>query len=535
MLRDYQQRAIDDLYAWFRAGNEGNPCMVLPTGAGKSHILAALCKDAMQSWPDTRILLLSHVKEIIEQDAEKLRKVWPNAPLGIYSAGLGKRELGMPITFASVQSVAKRAGQIGRIDIVLVDESHRISHKNEGGYRKLINELSEINQALRVIGLTATPWRLGHGKIDEGEALFSDLLESVTITELVERGYLCPLRSKMTGHRLNVDGVHKRGGEYVENELQAAVDTSDDNQRVVAEIIERGHDRKSWLIFCTGVAHSEHICDEIKRQGITCKSVTGNMGSKERAETLAAFKAGELRAITNCDVLTTGFDHTGVDLIAMLRPTMSPSLYVQIAGRGMRIDSGKQDCLVLDFAGNIERHGPITCVEPPRAKGEGGDAPVKDCPQCMEMVHASAHTCPACGYVFPITTEKEPPKLSNADIMGWQAQEMIVSRWAWEIYTSQRSGKEMLKVRYYGGLSDPVVSEYVTLLHDGYAGRKAAKTIAEITSRCGVSMAQFGADSTLQELADALNDSPAPEAIEYRRDGKFYRVLNRKWRQEAVA
>ena len=134
MLRDYQQRAIDQLYDWFQK-RKGNPCLVLPTGSGKSHIVAALCKDAIQNWPETRILMLTHVKELIEQNAEKMREHWRGAPMGIYSAGLGRKQLGEPITFAGIQSIRKRASQVGHIDLCIIDECHLVSHKDEGGYR----------------------------------------------------------------------------------------------------------------------------------------------------------------------------------------------------------------------------------------------------------------------------------------------------------------------------------------------------------------------------------------------------------------
>src|SRR6056297_421678 len=204
MLRDYQKRSIDQLYDWFNRKSNGNPCMVLPTGSGKSHIVAALCKDAVSNWPETKILMLTHVKELIEQNAEKMLEHWPNAPMGIYSAGIGKRELGEPITFAGIQSVRTKADLIGYIDLVVIDECHLISHKDEGGYRELIGQLLKFNPGLRIIGLTATPWRLGHGRIDEGkETLFSDLIEPVTIEELVHKGFLSPLRSKFTGSEMD--------------------------------------------------------------------------------------------------------------------------------------------------------------------------------------------------------------------------------------------------------------------------------------------------------------------------------------------
>ena len=185
MLRDYQQRTIDQLYKWFAEGRKGHPCIELPTGSGKSHIVAAICKDALTQWPETRILMMTHVKELIEQNAEKMRDHWPDAPLGIYSAGMRRRDIGEPITFAGIQSVRDKADQIGHVDLVLIDECHLVSHKQEGGYRKLIIDLMHINPLIRVIGLTATPYRLGHGYITDAPALFADIISPVSIEELI--------------------------------------------------------------------------------------------------------------------------------------------------------------------------------------------------------------------------------------------------------------------------------------------------------------------------------------------------------------
>ena len=331
MLRDYQQRTIDQLYAWFEAGSHGNPCLVLPTGSGTSHIVAALCKDALQNWPETRVLMLTHVKELIEQNAEKMRQHWPGAPLGIYSASIGRKDLGEPITFAGIQSVRTKAGALGYIDLVIIDECHLVNHKDEGGYRKLLGELKTINPHLRVIGLTATPYRLGHGLITDKPALFDDLLEPVSIEELVFKGYLATLRSKVTKAKLDVSGVKKRGGEFIESELQAAVDTDDKNQAVVHEVMALAGERKAWLFFCAGVKHAEHVAEVLRQHGVTAECVTGETPKKERERMLADFKAGRVRALTNANVLTTGFDYPDIDLVVMLRPTMSASLYVQMA------------------------------------------------------------------------------------------------------------------------------------------------------------------------------------------------------------
>ena len=271
-LREYQQRTIDHLYRWFEAGHTGHPCIELPTGSGKSHIVAALCKDALTRWAETRILMLTHVKELIEQNAGKMLAHWPNAPLGIYSAGMRRRDLGEPITFAGIQSVSDKSDQIGHIDLVLIDECHLVSHKQEGRYRSLIVELMHTNPALRVIGLTATPYRLGHGYITDAPALFADIIAPVSIEELIHKGFLAPLRSKLTNHKLSVEGVHRRGGEYIESELQAAVNTEKNNAGTVDEVIRLAGDRRSWLFFCTGVRHAHNVADILTARGITAAS-----------------------------------------------------------------------------------------------------------------------------------------------------------------------------------------------------------------------------------------------------------------------
>lgn len=527
MLRDYQKRSIDDLYSWL-SSNKGNPCMVLPTGAGKSHIVAALCKDALQSWPSTRVLMLTHVKELIEQNSEKMRQHWPNAPMGIYSASVGKRQLGQPITFAGIQSVRNRSALIGHVDLVIVDECHLISHKDQGAYRELINALMDMNPDLRVIGLTATPWRLGHGRIDEGEALFDGLIEPVSIEELIHKGYLAPLRSKVTSHHLSTDGVKKRGGEYIERDLQKAIDTDAHNAAVVDEVIRLAGDRKMWLFFCAGVDHSLHIRDLLRAHGVTAETVHGGTPKAERERIINLYKSGQIKALTNANVLTTGFDAPDIDLIAMLRPTMSPSLYVQMAGRGLRPKAHTDHCLVLDFAGVVRQHGPITAVQPPQKAGSGGEAPVKVCPECFEIVHMSAKRC-ECGHEF--ASEAPKPKrftLHNDDIMGLGALEMDVTGWMWSLHTSQRSGKEMLKVTYYGHLSDKPVKEYLCINHEGRAGQMAMQSLYDIAQSCG---ARLGNCKTLEDVANAMNDCVAPVMLEYRKEGKFHRVLKRQYQQ----
>lgn len=526
MLRPYQQRAIDQLYSWFEAGNDGNPCLVLPTGAGKSHIIAALVKDALQNWPETRILMLTHQKELIAQNAEKLRQHWPNAPLGIYSASLKRKCLTEPITYAGIQSLAKRARELGHVDIAIIDECHAINTEQTGTYRRVLSELLEINPHLRVIGLTASPYRLGQGMITDGDnALFSALIEPVTIEELIHQGHLTKLRSKHTQLTLDTAGVKKQGGDFVAAQLEAAVDTDHNNRMAVTEMLRRGADRKSWLVFCAGVSHAEHIAALLQSNGIVTECVTGATPGNDRDRILSDFKRGAIQCVTNVNVLTTGFDAPGVDLIAFLRPTMSPGLYYQMAGRGLRVAEGKADCLVLDFAGNVERHGPITAIEPPRKAKKGeGEAPTRTCPQCDEVVAASVHVCPACSYEWPVK-EKPPLVLSNEDILGIEPQEMAVTGWQWRKHLSRTSGKEMLSCTYYGALSDPAVTEYHPVVHEGYAGEKARRAVIQIAVKSGAN----DLSDDLGAMAKSLTESQAPTVLRFKRDGRFHRVIERVW------
>ena len=539
-LRKYQQQAIDLTLAWLEA-NQGNPCIVMPTGSGKSHVVAALCKHTIQTWPETRVLMLTHVKELIEQNVEKMRQHWPGAPLGIYSAGLNKKELGEPITFAGIQSIRKRASDVGHIDLVVIDECDLVGHNEVGGYRTFLAALLAINPQMRVIGLTATPYRLGHGYITDKPALFDERIEPVDVVDLLGLGHVCPLRLKRTNHRYDTTGVHKRGGDFIESELQKVVDTDEQNKLVIDEVIQHSSGRRSWLMFCTGVDHAKNIAEEFRQRGVTTETVTGNTPKKERADILARFKRGDIQCLTNANVLQVGFDAPNIDLIGFLRPTASTRLMIQMAGRGMRNAEGKQDCIVLDFAGVSSVCGTIIKPKIPGRSGTGdgtGDAPVKVCEVCDELCPISAEVCPACGTPFP-KPEKDDVvvdvTLVDGDIMGLSVdrddlRDLEVSSWRWRLAKSAKTGKEQIVLTYYGkALSDRAVHEYLCVLHDGYAGQKAWQTVAIIAQRCGPLPAGLLASEDVPALVDAMNSATPPSWIQHAREGNFDRITKRHW------
>ena len=397
-LRPYQEAAIAAIYKYY-GENTGNCCVVIPTAGGKSLVMAAFIEGVLKAWPDQRILIVTHVRELIAQNHAEMIGLWPEAPAGIYSAGLGKREAQARILFAGIQSIHRRAQEVGHTDLVMIDEAHLIPGNSSTMYRRFLDALTRINPALKVIGLTATPFRLDSGMLHEGnDALFTDIAYEAPVRDLIDAGYLSPLVSKQPATRLDVSKVGTRAGDYIQRDLAAAVDQEAITRAAVTEIIAHGRDRKSWLAFCSGVDHARHVAEEFARQGIICSTIFGDTPKEERDAIIAAFKRGEIRALASMGVLTTGFNAPGVDLIALLRPTKSAGLYVQMVGRGTRLAPGKENCLVLDFAGNVRRHGPIDLVRPRRpGDAGGGEAPTKVCPECESIIALSAAECPDSG------------------------------------------------------------------------------------------------------------------------------------------
>ena len=486
--RSYQIEANNSIFQYF-THSAGNPLVAMPTGTGKSVVIAMFCWQVMWQYPGQKIIVLTHVKELIEQNHAKLRAMWPNAPAGVFSAGLGKKEAYFPITFAGIGSVAKKAHLFGRVDLVLIDEAHMVSPSEATMYQKFLAELKQNNPAVKVVGFTATPWRLGHGRITDEGGLFTDICFDITGVEafnrLIAEGYLAPLIPKRTRTMLDTEGVHMRGGEFISSELQAAVDRDEVTQAALAELVEQGGDRKHWLLFSSGIEHAEHIGQMLRTlYDIDSVVIHSKMegGDAARDEAIRRFKAGEVRAAINNNVLTTGFDFPGIDLIGMLRPTASPVLWVQMLGRGTRPWEGKENCLVLDFAGNTGRLGPINDPVIPRKPGsKGGEAPVRICDACGTYNHASVKQCIGCGAEFHFVT-KLKMTAGTADLVAGElpiVEVFKVDHITYSVHTKVGS-QPMVRVSYYCGLR--TFSEFVCVQHEGWPKRKAREWWAKRTA-----------------------------------------------------
>lgn len=479
ILRDYQIAAVQSIFEYFADGGKGNPIVALPTGTGKSVVIGAFIKEALQAYPGTRVMKLTHVKELIEQNFEKLLAIWPTAPAGIYSAGLKRKDAGHPILFGGVGTVARGTPEMfGRIDLLLIDECHLVSPKEMTMYQQVIKGLKDVNPYLKVIGFTATPYRLGHGMLTDEGGLFTDLCFDLTRMDafnwMLQQGYLAPLVPRRTSMELDVSGVHIHGGEYKQNELQEAVDREEITYRAIQEALAYGGDREHWLVFASGIEHAIHVAAMLETLGVSATCVHSKMPDGERDANILGFKSGKYRAMVNNGILTTGFDFPGIDLIVMLRPTQSPSLWVQMLGRGTRPCDGKANCLVLDFAGNTKRLGPINDPVLPRRKGKGpaGQAPVKVCEACGTYNHASVRFCVHCGAEFPRQV-KIRDHAGTDELIKTEEVKTEVFRVNRVIYAEHRKEDRppTIQVSYFCGLR--MFKEWVCLEHGGYAGKKA--------------------------------------------------------------
>ena len=263
-LRPYQEAALADLWQWF-SDQTGNPLVVLPTGAGKSLVIAEWCKLVFDTDPGACILVVTHVGELVAQNAAELVGLWPDAPWGIYSAGLGRRDIGAPLLFASIQSIHKKAFNLPRrVDMVLVDEAHLIPRTADTMYGKFLSDLKTINPAVKIIGLTATPFRLDSGRLHEGDgAMFDGIAHETGVRGLIDDGYLCPPVSYRQKAQIDTTGVGSRGGEFIAAQLESAALDPEVVDAIADRIVDAGRDRKGWLIFGCTVKHCEALAEAL--------------------------------------------------------------------------------------------------------------------------------------------------------------------------------------------------------------------------------------------------------------------------------
>lgn len=477
--RYYQNDADAAIWQFFESGVQGNPLVAMPTGTGKSLVIAMFICNVFRRFPHSRIIALTHVKELIAQNAAKLLEFWPIAPMGICSSGLRSHETNLPIIFGGVATVVKRLEALGRFDLMLVDEAHLMSGKDDSMYGEIIKYLKTLNPYLRVIGFTATPYRTGQGLLTAEGGLFTHVCYDIThmkaFNRLIDEGFMCTLIPKRTNTQLDISKVGISQGEFKQDELESAIDTRDVNYLACRETVQYASDRNAWLGFAAGIEHAKHVTEMFRQFGVPCEALHSKLKASERDRIISEFRAGLIRCVINNNVLTTGFDYPPLDLCIMLRPTLSTGLWVQMLGRFTRPspETMKQNGLVLDFAANTARLGPINDPVIPRKKGTGapGVAPIRICDQCGTYNHASARYCYVCGFEFPrqihIQATAGTEELIRSEVP--QVEQFRVDRALYSKFN--KNGLNILRVNYVCGIRE--FNEIVCLEHSGYAGHKA--------------------------------------------------------------
>jgi DNA repair protein RadD len=403
-------------------------------------------------------------------------------------------------------------------------------------YRTFLADLAKYNPRLKVIGLTATPYRLDSGRLWGKDELFSHVAYRGDIRAMIDQGYLCRLVNKGSSTTYDTSGLHVRGGEFVRREVEDLFANSTLAVKACEELVAKAEGRKSILVFCSGVEHAANVQEILaKLTGERVDCVTGETPPLERAGILEAFSRGAFRFCVNVDVLTTGFDSPRIDCVAIMRATQSAGLFCQMVGRGLRVHESKSDALIVDFGNNLKRHGPIDAIDfgssKPKGEGATGEAPKKTCFGCGEVVAASAREC-ECGFTFAFTSK---PHETTADEESQILSEPVTFKVkSWSFVRHYKKGSSdapnTLRVTYFGeGDLDPTIDEWVCLNHDGFALRKAMRWWKDHS------------DESIEDVAEALDTDFVGAAIDIEQrgyvrrpaeltavqDGRWWRIIGR--------
>ena len=507
-LRPYQGDSKVALYNHLRT-KDNNPCVVIPTAGGKSLVIASVTADAVNVWHG-RVLILAHVKELVDQNAKEIKNLCPDLPVGVYSAGLDRRDTKEPVIVAGIQSIYNKVDFFDPFDLILVDEVHMVPPDGEGRYQTFLQAAKRKNPNVRMIGFTATPFRTQGGLICKPENLFNEICYEANVKDLIDAGWISKITAKAGVANADLDHLHIRAGEFVAEDVEKAMGEERLVSSACREIVEKTKDRKACLIFCTSVEHCKKVANLIAQfSGEECTVVTGDTSPEKRDETIRRLKGESiptdlfggtlppLKYCCNVAVMTTGTNIRRLDTIALLRPTASAGLYIQMVGRGFRLspETGKTECLVLDYGKNVERFGPIDAIRITEPPSGGNHEPLaKVCPQCRALVPLAVMLCKECGYQFPPRERERRMHDAHAANAAILSGEIVIETYdvvdatfqVWTKRNAQPDDPKTARITYRcrigegatGSLYDSdclYFSEWVCPEHTGYARSKFEK------------------------------------------------------------
>lgn len=552
---DHQKRALDDTYQSMRKVGSRPVCCV-PTGGGKTVIAGWLAKGVLHENPNARVAVLAHVGELVKQNHETIQDII-GQPVGIYNAGLKRKDVEQQVICGSIQSIWKRTNigterspAVGKFDAIIIDEAHRIPDKTDSQYQNFLRDQGYIEgteEGPKIIGLSATPYRLGTGKIYGLGKMFTELSHNMSVLELIEKGILCAPISMRGDKKTNFSKVKTKRGEFDENDVAKAMHPN--LPHIVQEIVHKAGKRKKWIIFAVNIAQAENIKELLNKLNVSAEAIHSNLSNETRKQILNDYHADKFTALVNVSVLTEGFDNKKIDLVALVRPTKSTGLYVQMVGRGLRYHKDKQDVLILDFGQNVSRHGPIDIplvkAESQEGKGKKG-APTKVCPPdqtdangregCgFDEIPISAKKCPECGFEFPKPMSKLETKASLLGVLS-KPMWFEVKRVRYEQYRKVNSGNVTLRCDYtIFDPDDPSTTQVVTeWMPFNSANPHARKRCADWWTMRG---GEFPIPDNPQRAMDRIKNrelkhKPVMVQIRRKKDSKFIEVSKYKFKHQ---
>jgi DNA repair protein RadD len=524
--RYYQQEAVDSIFDYYQSEDAGHSLVCLPTATGKSLVQSMIAEKILKEFPDCRILFVTHQPTLLEQNYNELIDNLGLIDAGIYSAKFKSRDEHNRIIFATIQSIHKKALNLGCFNLVIVDESHLVSPEQETMYRNYFKALFEIAPYCKIIGLTATPYRMKQGLLTEGEkALFDEIIYDYPLATAIKEGYVCKPVGKSSIHKPDTSGLHKRAGEYIDSEMEKIFDNQEIITAACEEMIGLTSERKHILIFCVSILHAEHVAKELTSLGLSCEAMHSKLPDSERDRITNEFKSGAIRAVTNVDCWTTGFNYKEIDCIVLMRLTASVGLLYQMCGRGFRIFPGKEDFLILDYAGNFLLHGPLDKIEV-KTRGTAKDrgvhtAPMKECPQCKQPVFLSAMTCEHCGYKWPVTVNHGDMAGDAEPISKYQPPvEYNLEPYDTHYYVHEKNGQLSMRVTYTVTALNSV-SEWVCIEHGGFAEKHARKWLKEALP------SGYPIPDTVEDCMEMVDVFKKPCTIFVDYNQRFPRIISR--------
>lgn len=527
-LRPYQVEALDIIHADLQT--QPNVLVQMTTGAGKTVTVCRLINHYFFD-TDRRFLILAHKQELIRQFQRTFKDMTdiPESAVGIVCSGLGEKNLRRRITIGTVQSFINVLDKYQGCNLLIIDEAHRISIGNDSQYDQTINTLRKTSPNMRLVGITATPYRLGHGYIygdkATGPNLFPKLNTQIKYSVLRDAGYLMPLEGKVAiNDRLADDlGNVRVNGDYVIDQL-GEVMTKEIHLHTAIDAIRQYCDEFQRIcVFCCTIDHAEKVR---ALMGNECTIIHSRLTQIERDINMNAWKSGQCRVITSVNILAEGFDFPPLDCLIFARPTLSSGLYVQALGRVLRTSPGKDRAFLLDLTDNTSRFGTDLDkikVSIPQAISRSDPVLEKICPNCEAVVHPARAQCPECGYEWP---HDDPPVAETMPVLNdvFFGKAEPVKKTVRYISYHRHNKKDKppsMRVSYYGySWTDKITSEWVCFEHQGFPRRKAEdwwRLFGPQDEKC---------PNTVEDALSFESEFLAPTEITIEPDGKWVRITD---------